>query len=80
MELQRLLARIDGTGSQFLFRFVASPMNNARWLWPATGPSSNGATFLPNETTAVSLLDRHPSIVVVTDGEMFRMKEDRRVG
>jgi IstB-like ATP binding protein len=38
--------------------------------------------FLPNETTAVSLLDRllHHSIVVVTDGASFRMREPHKKG
>jgi hypothetical protein len=38
--------------------------------------------FLPEHTTAVSLLDRllHHSIVVLTEGESFRMKEARQRG
>jgi len=38
--------------------------------------------FLPEHTTAVSLLDRllHHSIVVVTEGESFRMREARSQG
>ncbi|MGH2704031.1 MAG: ATP-binding protein, partial [Actinomycetota bacterium] len=35
--------------------------------------------FLPEHTTAVSLLDRlmHHSIVVVTQGESYRMRESK---
>ncbi len=38
--------------------------------------------FLPEQTTAVSLLDRllHHSVVVLTDGESFRMREARQRG
>jgi DNA replication protein DnaC len=38
--------------------------------------------FLPEHTTAVSLLDRllHHSIVVVTEGESFRMRQARSQG
>ena len=54
---------------------------DAQWLLPAIGHSQWGH-FLPDETTAVSLLDRllHHSIVVVTDGESFRMREARQRG
>ena len=48
---------------------------------PATSPSSSG--LLPcQETTAVSLRDRltHHSILVVTDEELFRMREARQKG
>ena len=36
--------------------------------------------FLPEHTTAVSLLDRllHHAVVCVTDGERFRMREARQ--
>ena len=38
--------------------------------------------FLPENTTAVSLLDRllHHAVVVVTEGESFRMREARSRG
>jgi DNA replication protein DnaC len=38
--------------------------------------------FLPEHTTAVSLLDRllHHATVVVTDGESYRMREAREKG
>jgi DNA replication protein DnaC len=38
--------------------------------------------FLPEHTTAVSLLDRliHHGVVVVTDGESYRMREARQRG
>ncbi|MEU8362682.1 ATP-binding protein [Nonomuraea sp. NPDC048882] len=42
-------------------------------------PFDQWGRFLPEHTTAVSLLDRllHHSIVVVTEGESFRMKQAR---
>ena len=45
-------------------------------------PFEDWGRFLHNETTAVSLLDRllHHSIVVVADGESFRMREARKKG
>jgi DNA replication protein DnaC len=38
--------------------------------------------FLPDQTTAVSLIDRllHHAVVVVTAGESFRMREARSRG
>ena len=45
-------------------------------------PFDQWGRFLPEHTTAVSLLDRllHHSVVVVTDGESFRMREARQKG
>jgi len=43
-------------------------------------PFDQWGRFLPEHTTAVSMLDRllHHGVVVVTDGESFRMKEARQ--
>ncbi|WP_440073800.1 ATP-binding protein [Streptosporangium sp. OZ121] len=45
-------------------------------------PFDQWGRFLPEHTTAVSLLDRllHHSIVVVTEGESFRMRQARTRG
>jgi DNA replication protein DnaC len=46
-------------------------------------PFDQWSRFLPVHTTAVSLLDRllHHSIVVITEGESFRMRQGRtRIG
>ncbi|MDP1818867.1 MAG: ATP-binding protein [Acidimicrobiales bacterium] len=45
-------------------------------------PFDQWGRFLPEHTTAASLLDRlvHHSVVVVTDGESFRMREARARG
>ena len=71
---------MDDTGAQLLFRLWPLPTNDAPSPSPATGLSKTGARLLPNETTAVSLLDRllHHAIVVVTDGGSFRMREARK--
>ncbi len=39
-------------------------------------------TFLPEQTKAVTLLDRllHHRVIVITDGESLRMKEARQKG
>ena len=43
-------------------------------------PFEDWGRFLPEHTTAVSLLDRllHHSVVVATSGESFRLKEARQ--
>jgi DNA replication protein DnaC len=46
-------------------------------------PFDQWGRFLPEHTTAVSLLDRlihHSVVVVVTDGESYRMREARQRG
>jgi len=45
-------------------------------------PFNEWGRFLPDETTAVSLIDRllHHAVVVVTAGESFRMREARTRG
>ena len=56
------------------------PANAAPWASPATGPS--WGRFLPEHTTAVSMLDRllHHCHVVVTNGDSYRMKQARARG
>ena len=45
-------------------------------------PFEEWGRFLPEHTTAVSMLDRllHHAVVVVTDGESYRMREARQRG
>ena len=45
-------------------------------------PFNEWGHFLPDETTAVSLIDRllHHAVVLVTAGESFRMREARTRG
>ena len=75
-------APLDDTGAQLLFRFVAAAYERRSLAIASHWPFEDWGRFLPNETTAVSLLDRllHHSIVVVTDGESFRMRQARERG
>ena len=75
-------APLDDTGAQLFFRFVAASYER-RSLGVATHwPFEQWGRFLPEHTTAASLLDRllHHAVVVVTEGESFRMKEAREKG
>jgi hypothetical protein len=58
------------------------PTNAGPWASDPTGSSTNGGRFLPEHTTAASLLDRllHHASVVVTDGDSYRMREARAKG
>jgi DNA replication protein DnaC len=77
-------APLDHTGAQLLFRFVAAAYERRALGVASHWPFEEWGRFLPEQTTAVSLLDRllHHSIVVVTRGESFRMRESksRRAG
>ena len=72
-------APLDHTGAQLLFRFVAAAYERRALGVASHWPFEEWGRFLPEHTTAVSLLDRllHHSIVVVTQGESFRMKESK---
>ncbi|MEU8059651.1 IS21-like element helper ATPase IstB [Microbispora bryophytorum] len=72
-------APLDDTGAQLLFRFVAAAYERRALAIASHWPFDQWGRFLPEHTTAVSLLDRllHHSIVVVTEGESFRMKQAR---
>ncbi len=72
-------APLDDTGTQLLFRFVAAAYERRALAIGSHWPFDQWGRFLPEHTTAVSLLDRllHHSIVVVTDGESFRMRQAR---
>jgi DNA replication protein DnaC len=75
-------APLDDAGSQLLFRFVAAAYERVSLGVGSHWPFDQWGRFLPEHTTAVSLLDRllHHSVVVVTDGESFRMREARQKG
>jgi DNA replication protein DnaC len=75
-------APLDDTGAQLLFRFVAAAYERRALGIGSHWPFDQWGRFLPEHTTAVSLLDRllHHSIVVVTEGESFRMRETRSQG
>ena len=76
-------APLDDTGAQLLFRVVAAAYE--RWAPGIAShwPFESWGRFLPEHTTAVSLLDRllHHASVVVTDGDSYRMRQARaRIG
>jgi DNA replication protein DnaC len=72
-------APLDDAGAQLLFRFVAAAYERRALGIASHWPFDQWGRFLPEHTTAVSLLDRllHHSIVVVTEGESFRMRESK---
>jgi len=75
-------APLDATGGQLLFRFVAAAYERRSLCIASHSPFNEWGRFLPDETTAVSLVDRllHHAVVVVTAGESFRMREARTRG
>lgn len=75
-------APLDATGSQLFFRFVAAAYERRSLGIASHWPFDQWGRFLPDETTAVSIVDRllHHAVVVVTEGESFRMKEAKARG
>jgi DNA replication protein DnaC len=75
-------APMDTTGAEMFFRLVAAAYERRSLGIGSHWPFEDWGKFLPEHTTAVSLLDRllHHSVTVVTDGESFRMKEARQKG
>ena len=72
-------APLDDTGAQLLFRFIAAAYERRALGIGSHWPFDQWGRFLPEHTTAVSLLDRllHHAIVVVTEGQSFRMRQAR---
>ncbi|GAB4077228.1 IS21-like element helper ATPase IstB [Nostocoides australiense] len=73
-------APLDDTGAQLLFRFVAAAYER-RSLGVASHHSfEDWGRFLPEHTTAVSMLDRllHHATTVVTNGQSYRMLQARQ--
>jgi DNA replication protein DnaC len=72
-------APLDDTGAQLLFRFVAAAYERRSLGIGSHWPFESWGRFLPEHTTAVSMLDRllHHCHTVVTDGESYRMREAR---
>lgn len=75
-------APLDATGSQLFFRFIAAAYERRSLGIASHWPFDQWGRFLPDETTAVSMIDRilHHAVVVVTEGESFRMKEAKSRG
>jgi DNA replication protein DnaC len=72
-------APLDDTGAQLLFRFVAAAYERRSLGIASHWPFESWGRFLPEHTTAVSMLDRllHHCHTVVTDGDSYRMKQAR---
>ena len=75
-------APLDDTGAQLLFRFIAAAYERRSLGIGSHWPFQSWGRFLPEHTTAVSLLDRllHHCHVVITDGDSYRMKQARARG
>ncbi len=75
-------APLDHTGAQLFFRLVAAAYERRSLGIASHWPFEDWGNFLPEQTTAVSLLDRllHHATVVLTEGESYRMKEARQRG
>ncbi|NMM34369.1 MAG: ATP-binding protein [Phycicoccus sp.] len=72
-------APLDDTGTQLLFRLVAAAYERRSLAIASHWSFEDWGRFLPEHTTAVSLLDRllHHATTVVTSGESYRMLEAR---
>ena len=75
-------APMDDNGAQLFFRVVAAAYERRSLGIGSHWPFEDWGHFLPEHTTAVSLLDRllHHSVLVATSGESFRLKEARQKG
>lgn len=75
-------APLDDIGAQLLFRFVAAAYERRSLGIGSHWPFESWGRFLPEHTTAVSMLDRllHHCHTVVTDGDSYRMKQARAKG
>ena len=75
-------APLDDTGAQLLFRFVGAAYERVPLGIGSHWPFDQWGRFLPEHTTAVSLLDRllHHSVLVLTEGDSWRMREARGRG
>jgi DNA replication protein DnaC len=70
-------APLDDTGAQLLFRLVSGAYEHRSLAIASHWPFEQWGRFLPEHTTAASLLDRllHHATVVVTAGESYRMRQ-----
>jgi DNA replication protein DnaC len=75
-------APLDDTAAQLLFRLVSAAYERRALGVASHWPFDQWGRFLPEHTTAVSLLDRllHHANVLVTDGDSYRMRQARARG
>jgi len=73
-------APMDATGAELFFRLVAAAYERRSLGIGSHWPFEQWGKFLPENTTAVSLLDRllHHATIVITDGESHRMRQARQ--
>ena len=73
-------APLDGTGTQLWFRLVAACYERRSPAIASHWPFDQWGRFLPEHTTAASILDRllRHATIVVTSGESYRMRHDDR--
>ena len=71
---------MDDTGAQLFFRVVAAAYERRSLGIGSHWPFEDWGRFLPEHTTAVSLLDRllHHRVLVATSGESFRLRQSRQ--
>jgi DNA replication protein DnaC len=72
-------APMDPTGAELFFRLVAAAYERRSLGIGSHWPFEQWGKFLPEHTTAVSLLDRllHHATIVITDGPSHRMRQAR---
>jgi DNA replication protein DnaC len=72
-------APMDATGAELFFRLVAAAYERRSLGIGSHWPFEQWGKFLPEHTTAVSLLDRllHHATIVITSGESHRMRQAR---
>lgn len=70
-------APLDDTGAQLLFRLVAAAYERRSLGIASHWSFEDWGRFLPEHTTAVSMLDRllHHATTVVTSGQSYRMRQ-----
>ncbi|WP_114906896.1 IS21-like element helper ATPase IstB [Ornithinimicrobium murale] len=73
-------APLDDTGAQLLFRFVAAAYERRALGLASHHSFEDWGRFMPEHTTAVSLLDRllHHATTVITTGQSYRMRQARQ--
>lgn len=73
-------APLDDTATQLLFRLVAAAYERRSLAIGSHWAFEDWGRFLPEHTTAVSILDRllHHATVVVTSGQSYRMRDARQ--
>jgi DNA replication protein DnaC len=73
-------APMDPAGAELFFRLVAAAYERRSLGIGSHWPFEQWGKFLPEHTTAVSLLDRllHHATIVITNGESHRMRQARQ--